>query len=691
MALFDDDMSDVSSFDDEEDEDENDSSKNDSLHNGEVDAGVRSQQTAQAIAERHGCKDAAGSTIDERPITAETRVAQEDESTPALPNGSSSAQEQSPLTARLQDATRFNVHPPVTHTAAAGSLLHSLHLAQTSDSVETIPSLSRVTTTDPGGNCVAQSFFTCATYQQQGVDKSLKGAGGGSGEGDKLLEQQQSPGSASPCQISAAAAAATGVPAGTTASDTDESMKSGKVFLFCVEQQRVSTHTAAMDSAPDDASEPTRLFLLDEIDAGSAVFDVAWLCDGAWSACPMMAVACADSAVRLFTLVQPTDLHDTPPSKGGGGSSSCSASPATTGLGEAPRRSQGVSKDRFRQSYTLHLLTSFALPGRDVPPAAPISRDYSGKKGFDNSMVRVLSVRWDRERRQQLGKSKRNVLTTHSDGTAAVWTCAVDNIGSHSRVTHSTPLPAVRLRTLWDAHSYFGAPSEVWTGCFDVHNSNRVFTGADDGKLKLWEWSDDNSPFVLQEHNAGLDGHGVTVIRPHPSGSLLVTGSYDGSVNVWNALCILQGPLRKYSCKGGVWRLQWHPSLRLRERATSCGGTEPAADGLEPRQLLLAACMRGGAHVLDLSQVFPFVQEQQEAVNGTALESGDTIKSPECPESEQLHAWQANAHADGSIVYGADWIFSDRYLAATCSFYDCHLAVWSLDDELRGSSAATRQ
>eukprot|EP00750_Incisomonas_marina_P018316 INCI2823.1.p1 GENE.INCI2823.1~~INCI2823.1.p1 ORF type:complete len:693 (-),score=128.23 INCI2823.1:33-1943(-) len=632
-------MSDVSSFDDEDDDDDSGGGGGESSHNGGFDES-NSQQTAQSITDRPDPKSTASQPIDERARARQTLLSREkkcggaDERVPKLQEDSG-IEEESPLISRLQVATRFNVHPVATRNVAAGDLLHSLHLAQTSDSVETIHSLSRVIT-GADGKCVAQSFFTCATYQQQGVDKSVKGAG-----------QQTTTSSLS------SQSAASGVSVATTANE--ESKKSGTVLLFCLEQQRVSTDKVVEKIV--DAKESSRLYLLDEIDAGSAVFDVAWLCDGPWASCPMMAVACADSAVRLFTLVQPTDLHEST-SKGRGG--------------ETPG-SLGVITERFRQSHTLHMISSFALPGNELTPVD--SACHASGQAFDNSMVRVLSVRWDRERKQQRSEGTRNVLTTHSDGTAAVWTCFLGNTGADS--VDPARAPAVRLRSLWDAHSYFGAPSEVWTGCFDVHHSKRVFTGADDGKLKLWEWDDDadvdDSPFLLQEHNAGLDGHGVTVIRPHPSG-VLATGSYDGSVNIWNPHCILQGPLRKYSCTGGVWRLQWHPSIS----EVLCSDLAPVA---EPRQLLLAACMRGGAHVLDLSQVFPFVAE---VPDGTTLESAETQNCAKHAESEQLHAWQAAAHADGSIVYGADWIFSDRYCAATCSFYDCHLAVWSLDDELGG-------
>jgi diphthamide biosynthesis protein 7 len=84
---------------------------------------------------------------------------------------------------------------------------------------------------------------------------------------------------------------------------------------------------------------------------------------------------------------------------------------------------------------------------------------------------------------------------------------------------------------------------------------------------------------------------------------------------------------------GGVWRAKWHP-------------TDP--------HLLLAACMYNGFAVLQ--------------ADGTA---------------GQVSIVEAYEHQPGSLSYGADWCRAADVgsLAATCSFYDRKVHLWSFQQD----------
>ena len=99
--------------------------------------------------------------------------------------------------------------------------------------------------------------------------------------------------------------------------------------------------------------------------------------------------------------------------------------------------------------------------------------------------------------------------------------------------------------------------------------------------------------------------------------------------------CCVPGLLRPYSpmqvdTGGGVWRAKWHP-------------TDP--------HLLLAACMYSGFAVL--------------RADGAAGE---------------VCILEAYTHEPDSLSYGADWCRAagGGSLAATCSFYDRQLHLWSV-------------
>ncbi|KAL5518935.1 hypothetical protein ACEPAH_618 [Sanghuangporus vaninii] len=186
----------------------------------------------------------------------------------------------------------------------------------------------------------------------------------------------------------------------------------------------------------------------------------------------------------------------------------------------------------------------------------------------------------------------------------------------------------------WHAHDF-----EAWITAWDYWNTNIVYSGGDDLKLRGWDIrQDDHSPiFVNKKFDAG-----VTSIQCHPHNeSILAVGSYDATVRIFDTRKPL-APITQADVGGGAWRIKWHPS---------------PARGRD----LLVACMHDGFKVVRFSP---------------SIISSNNAQSEASEEWETLKRFDAHE----SLSYGIDWAYggvpAEGTLIASCSFYDHVLYTW---------------
>ncbi|KAI0348058.1 WD-40 repeat-containing protein [Trametopsis cervina] len=237
--------------------------------------------------------------------------------------------------------------------------------------------------------------------------------------------------------------------------------------------------------------------------------------------------------------------------------------------------------------------------------------------GCADSDVLCLSLDWSNRRlnSSDLG----DLVVSMSNGSIALL-----------RPENSTGMAVVDT---WQAHDF-----EPWIAAWNYWDTNVIYTGGDDLKMKGWDVRQGFSQptYVNKRFDAG-----VTSVQSHPYVEhLLAVGSYNDTVFLFDARKPLV-PLTEVNVGGGAWRVKWHPSP-------------------ERKDDLLVACMHDGCKVLRFNDT---ASKEATAFNHSFTQRFD------------LHA---------SMAYGADWSYayshsekgSEDSLIASCSFYDHAMYVW---------------
>ncbi|XP_033755342.1 diphthine methyltransferase-like [Pecten maximus] len=140
--------------------------------------------------------------------------------------------------------------------------------------------------------------------------------------------------------------------------------------------------------------------------------------------------------------------------------------------------------------------------------------------------------------------------------------------------THAVDGGDLRSLTTWKGHDF-----EAWITAYNYWDTNLIYTGGDDSKLKGWDLRiDPKQPvFVNKRHTMG-----VTSIQSCPNREhLLCTGSYDEDLMVWDTRK-MRSPLVTTPLGGGIWRVKWEPMYG---------------------QHILTATMYNGFHIVDASNL----------------------------------------------------------------------------------------
>lgn len=255
--------------------------------------------------------------------------------------------------------------------------------------------------------------------------------------------------------------------------------------------------------------------------------------------------------------------------------------------------------------------------------------------------------------------------------------------GKASPVSAGPALGGLEVEHSFKAHSFApGFAPEVWIAAWNCHNDSLFCTGAEDGVLKHWDLrAGCSSPAckVKEAHS----GSGVTTCQWHPTREhVFATGGYDDYLRLWDSR-MPKEETGSFNAGGGVWRVKFCPPWLSDSLAKGAGC---GAKGGAPQDLIAAACMRGGCHVVQTAGCAPAAAAE---VSASSKGAKPSVREDEGAGVVQVGSY--TGHPSESLAYGIDWLPSveggkseegakpSALRFGSCSFYDREFHVWLLD------------
>ncbi|XP_056648191.1 diphthine methyltransferase [Diorhabda sublineata] len=189
------------------------------------------------------------------------------------------------------------------------------------------------------------------------------------------------------------------------------------------------------------------------------------------------------------------------------------------------------------------------------------------------------------------------------------------------------------LKDSWHGHDF-----EAWITGFYYWDTNIIFSGGDDCLFLKFDKRVGSQPISKNKNH----GAGVTSFHSNSFKEYLVaSGSYDEHVRLWDVRK-MKSEIDTIKMPGTLWRLKWDPFEQNK---------------------LLAACMLGGVHILNI----------------------DTNNRMDLIASYFEHK---------NISYGADWSYLDKdecnkfdnvgdCIIGSCSFYDHLLCISKVNFKIK--------